>query len=124
MRGLQPFVRLGHGALIAPCSPRSRCRGERLGTQRVPRSRHQRREESLVGGIAMNPHLRPFGIGHGIESRGALPLLVRYDNEAGKSDHRHVMGCEESYRFVSVAKLRRDFEADIRKYGGGNEKED
>ena len=78
-----------------------------------------------VGWIPMNPHCcRPFGVGRGIESRGALPLLVRYDNEAGKGDHRHVMGREESYRFVSVAKLRRDFEADIRKYGGGNEKED
>ena len=50
--------------------------------------------------------------------------LVRYDNEAGKGDHRHVKGREEPYRFVSVAKLRRDFEADIRKYGGDNEEED
>jgi hypothetical protein len=50
--------------------------------------------------------------------------LVRYDNEAGKGDHRHVQGLEESYRFVSVAKLRRDFEADILKYGGGDEEED
>jgi len=50
--------------------------------------------------------------------------LVRYDNEAGKGDHRHVKGREEPYRFISVAKLRRDFEADIRKYGGDNEEED
>jgi hypothetical protein len=50
--------------------------------------------------------------------------LVRYDNEAGKGDHRHINGREEPYRFVSVAKLRRDFEADIRKYGGDNEEED
>ena len=47
--------------------------------------------------------------------------LVRYDNEAGKGDHRHVKGREEPYRSVSVAKLRRDFEADVRKFGGGNE---
>jgi hypothetical protein len=33
--------------------------------------------------------------------------LVRYDNEAGKGDHRHVMEREAPYRFVSVAKLRR-----------------
>jgi hypothetical protein len=50
--------------------------------------------------------------------------LVRYDNETGKGDHRHILGREESYRFVSVAKLRRDFEADIRKYGDLDEKED
>ena len=30
-------------------------------------------------------------------------------------------GREEPYRFVSLAKPRRDFEADIRKYGDGNE---
>ena len=50
--------------------------------------------------------------------------LVRYDNEAGKGDHRRLKGREEPYRFVSVAKLRRDFEADIHKYGGNNEEED
>ena len=49
---------------------------------------------------------------------------MRYDNEAGKGDHRHVKGREEPYRFVSVTKLRRDFEEDIRKYGGGNEEKD
>ena len=49
---------------------------------------------------------------------------MRYDNETGKGDHRHVEGREEPYRFASVAKLRRDFEADIRRYGGKDEKED
>ena len=47
--------------------------------------------------------------------------LVRYDNESGKGDHRHVRSKETPYRFVSLAKLRRDFESDIRKYGGENE---
>jgi predicted transcriptional regulator len=46
---------------------------------------------------------------------------VRYDNESGRGDHRHVAGREELYQFISVAKLRRDFEADIRNYGGCNE---
>ena len=50
--------------------------------------------------------------------------LVRYDNESGKGDHRHIEGREEPYRFVSVTKLRRDFEADIEKYGGDYEEED
>jgi len=47
--------------------------------------------------------------------------LVRYDNETGKGDHRHVRGKEMVYRFVSLAKLRRDFEADMRRYGGEDE---
>ena len=50
--------------------------------------------------------------------------LVRYDNESGKGHHRHIGGREEPYRFVSVAKLRRDFEADIEKFGGKHEEED
>jgi Family of unknown function (DUF6516) len=50
--------------------------------------------------------------------------LMRYGNEAGKGDHRHIKGRAEPYRFVSMAKLRRDFEADIRKSGGDNEEED
>ena len=50
--------------------------------------------------------------------------VVRYDNEAGKGDHRHIRGKEMPYGFVSLAKLRRDFESDMRKYGGQDEEED
>jgi hypothetical protein len=50
--------------------------------------------------------------------------LVRYDNETGKGDHRYVRGKETPYHFVSLAKLRRDFESDMRKYGGEDEEED
>lgn len=45
---------------------------------------------------------------------------MRYDNDAGKVDHRHVNGREEPYRFVSTATLRRE----IRKYRGDDEEED
>jgi hypothetical protein len=38
---------------------------------------------------------------------------VRYDNERGKGDHRHVNGDELSYVFVSIDKLLDDFERDI-----------
>ncbi len=39
--------------------------------------------------------------------------LVRYDNERGKGDHRHVGDNEETYSFSSLLKLIEDFEADI-----------
>jgi len=39
--------------------------------------------------------------------------LVRYDNESGKGDHKHVAGCEEPYIFLSIDKLVEDFRADI-----------
>ena len=38
---------------------------------------------------------------------------VRYDNERGKGDHRHINGEELSYVFVSVDQLLEDFERDV-----------
>ena len=34
---------------------------------------------------------------------------IRYDNEHGKGDHRHIGGIEEPYQFESVKKLAQDF---------------
>lgn len=39
--------------------------------------------------------------------------LVRYDNERGKGDHRHVGRVEEPYRFRTAEKLIEDFLADV-----------
>jgi len=41
--------------------------------------------------------------------------LVRYDNERGKGDHRHIEGREESYAFSDIEKLLADFERDVKK---------
>ena len=38
---------------------------------------------------------------------------VRYDNERGKGDHRHVNGIEAPYTFESIDRLLDDFEHDI-----------
>ena len=35
--------------------------------------------------------------------------VMRFDNEAGKGDHKHVDGVEYPYTFVGVPELRRDF---------------
>ena len=42
--------------------------------------------------------------------------VLRYDNEAGKGDHRHARGSEARYRFSTLDKLFADFERDIRRY--------
>ena len=42
--------------------------------------------------------------------------VLRYDNEAGKGDHRHAGGSEGKYRFSTLDKLFADFERDIRRY--------
>jgi hypothetical protein len=47
--------------------------------------------------------------------------FIRYDNERGKGDHRHIGKMEEPYQFESVKKLAQDFYTTIgqtRKAGG------
>jgi len=44
--------------------------------------------------------------------------VLRYDNERGKGDHRHVDGRQCGYSFHSIESLLGDFEADIRARGG------
>jgi hypothetical protein len=41
---------------------------------------------------------------------------VRYDNERGKGDHRHVNGQELAYVFESIDKLLDDFERDVEQW--------
>ena len=46
--------------------------------------------------------------------------MVRYDNETGKGDHRHVGGREEPYHFRNVEALVADFLRDIDQARGGS----
>jgi hypothetical protein len=51
---------------------------------------------------------------HGLKYRlyYGLPdgtCVIRYDNETGKGDHRHLGGREEPYRFESVEAMVTDF---------------
>lgn len=47
--------------------------------------------------------------------------VVRYDNESGKGDHRHLGKDErqQDYRFTTLEQLLIDFEADIVRLSGG-----
>jgi hypothetical protein len=42
--------------------------------------------------------------------------LIAYDNERGKGDHKHVLGAEFAYAFVSLRRLLSDFRLDVEKY--------
>ena len=57
---------------------------------------------------------------HGFKYRLAYVVsgqcVLRYDNERGKGDHRHVDGEEKPYRFMTPDKLMTDFEADITRW--------
>jgi hypothetical protein len=43
--------------------------------------------------------------------------VLRYDNEAGRGDHRHAGRVERGYRFTTPDRLLEDFWADVRKQG-------
>lgn len=55
--------------------------------------------------------------GHALKSRLAYVIdgrcVVRYDNEAGKGDHRHIGGRETQYTFRSLDALQVDFWSDV-----------
>lgn len=40
--------------------------------------------------------------------------MVRYDNERGKGDHKHLGGEEHPYEFKSLRRLMEDFRRDVR----------
>ncbi|MFN4274822.1 MAG: DUF6516 family protein [Ferrovibrio sp.] len=39
--------------------------------------------------------------------------VIRYDNEAGKGDHRHIRGRETAYAFTDPGQLQVDFWTDV-----------
>ena len=41
---------------------------------------------------------------------------VRYDNERGKGDHRHIADEEEPYAFTTIEQLIADFRADVARW--------
>jgi len=46
--------------------------------------------------------------------------VIRYDDEAGKGDHRHIGESEEAYRFIGLDQLMVDFERDIARWQDEN----
>jgi hypothetical protein len=64
------------------------------------------------------------GSGHNYKYRLALiyegRCVLRYDNEAGKGDHRHIGDKEEPYAFTSIEQLLADFDQSTEEYCHGN----
>ena len=46
--------------------------------------------------------------------------VLRYDNEAGKGDHRHFDGAESAYPFTTPDQLIADFQRDIARWNDEN----
>jgi hypothetical protein len=64
------------------------------------------------------------GSAHGFKYRLAYVVrgecVLRYDNEAGKGDHRHVGGIESTYTFTTPEQLIADFQRDIERWNDEN----
>lgn len=62
--------------------------------------------------------------GHGFTYRLAYVVagrcVLRYDNEPGKGDHRHVGGTHSRYVFSTPERLMADFEGDIARWNHEN----
>jgi len=56
----------------------------------------------------------PFKYRLALVERGRC--VLRYDNEAGKGDHRHVGELEEPYEFSTVEVLVEQFLSDVKKW--------
>lgn len=66
------------------------------------------------------PHGFKYRLYYGEAAAGRC--LVRYDDERGKSDHRHYAGgIELPYAFRTVDRLLQDFRADVERAQGAND---
>jgi hypothetical protein len=66
--------------------------------------------------LAGSPHDKKYRMAYVV----ANECVLRYDNEAGKGDHRHVGGKELVYRFTTIEKLLADFQKDIARWNDEN----
>lgn len=64
------------------------------------------------------------GSAHGYKYRLAYVVhgacVLRYDNETGKGDHKHVGGVERAYAFTTPGQLIADFQRDIERWNDEN----
>lgn len=79
--------------------------------------RHVLSESAFVELVVWRVRAPVRGSQHEFRYRLALVIdgecVLRYDNEAGKGDHRHVGETEERYRFKSAEQLLADFWTDV-----------
>jgi len=74
--------------------------------------------EMVIWALPRLPAERPHGLKYRLYCGRGERCVVRYDNEAGKGDHRHYGDREETYRFESLEKLLGDFRAACTRLAG------
>ncbi len=61
------------------------------------------------------PHRYKYRLNYSLSDGSTL---VRYDNEAGKGDHKHIRNVEQPYAFSNIKQLLADFNAAVLNNGG------
>lgn len=61
---------------------------------------------------------RPHGYKYRLAYVRGRRCVLRYDNETGEGDHRHIGSRSESYRFTTIDALLNDFMVDVRRMEG------
>ena len=90
---------------------------QRNPSQLVMREKEVRDDGTILELVVWQLAFAVPGSSHGFKyrlyfGRGGR-TKVRYDNERGKGDHRHIDGKEQPYRFESLEVLIEDFFADV-----------
>jgi Family of unknown function (DUF6516) len=83
----------------------------------IVRQRIRKTEYSFVELVAWNVPSPMEGSNHNFKYRFAYVVnevcVLRYDNERGKGDHKHLYGVEYPYKFSNLKALIADFNKDL-----------
>ncbi len=84
------------------------------------RTRRNLTDEAFIEMVAWKVPAPVPGSDNDIKYRLALIsdeiCVLRYDNERGKGDHKHVGDSEARYRFIDFESLVADFMSDVRRW--------
>jgi hypothetical protein len=84
-----------------------------MDAQRLLMERHQVATDAFVELRVWRAPTRVRGSAYQYKYALAGRCVLRYDNEAGKGDHKHVGDCEVAYRFTTPRQLLADFWSDV-----------
>jgi hypothetical protein len=71
---------------------------------------------SLPKPLPASHHAYKYRLAYVVKGR----CVLRYDNETGKGDHRHIAGVEEIYHFTTPERLLADFRLAIERWNHEN----
>lgn len=88
-----------------------------MAAEALIQERHVLAEDAFAEVVVWRVPNSVKGSAHRLKYRLALVVagqcVLRYDNEAGKGDHRHVGETESAYAFRGYERLLGDFWADV-----------